>query len=87
MVRFLFKRFISLPLGFDNLKQQWLERYENEDFANLVEKVWSEPVNVGNGTKVSLEDFYKQFHAYVRSKLRLFYPVRGGSCLTRVLVH
>ena len=38
----------------------------------LVQKVWSEPVNI-NGANVSLEDFYKQFHAYVRSKLRIFY--------------
>ena len=59
-------------LGFDNLQQQWLERYETENFPALIYKVWTEPINIA-GKHISLEFFYKQFHAYVRGKLRNFY--------------
>ena len=60
-------------LGFDNLKELWLERYESEDFPALIQQVWTEAVDVGEGRYISLEGFYKQFHAYVRAKLRDFY--------------
>ena len=54
------------------MKDLWLERYESEDFADLVERVWKEEVPIGD-RKVSLEAFYKQLHAYVRKKLKAFY--------------
>ncbi len=59
--------------GFDNLQQQWLERYENEDFPAVIKKVWTEELELAGGQKISLEKFYKQLHAYVRRKLRDFY--------------
>ena len=61
-------------LGFNDLKEQWLERYESEDFAELIHRVWTEEVEI-QGKSISLETFYKQFHAYIRSKLRQFYKV------------
>ena len=59
--------------GFANLQEQWLERYENENFPSLIQKVWSEELSFPDGQKISLEKFYKQLHAYVRRKLRNFY--------------
>ena len=58
--------------GFERLKDLWLEKYESEDFTDLVEKVWKEEVSIGD-RQVSLEIFYKQLHAYVRKKLKAFY--------------
>ena len=58
--------------GFESLKDLWLEKYESEDFTDLVEKVWKEEVSIGD-RQVSLESFYKQLHAYVRKKLKAFY--------------
>jgi hypothetical protein len=59
-------------LGFEDLQEQWLERYETEDFSALIQKVWTEPIQIDN-KNISLELFYKQFHAYVRTQLREFY--------------
>ena len=59
-------------LGFKNLQEQWLERYESEDFPSLIDQVWTKPVNIGDKA-ISLESFYKQFHAYIRKKLRNVY--------------
>ena len=59
-------------LGFEDLQEQWLERYETEDFSGLIHKVWTEPIQIDN-KNISLELFYKQFHAYVRAQLRDFY--------------
>ena len=59
-------------LGFPSLKEQWIERYETDDFGSLISKVWTEKLEIG-GKTISLEMFYKQLHAYVRSKLRQFY--------------
>lgn len=64
------------------MKDLWLERYESEDFADLVERVWKEEVFIGD-RKVSLETFYKQLHAYVRKKLKAFYSDQVSRwCLT-----
>ena len=62
----------SKALGFDDLQKQWLEHYEDEDFPAYVQRVWTEAVDV-EGKTISLEIFYKQFHAYVRNKLKQFY--------------
>ena len=59
-------------LGFKNLQEQWLERYESEDFPSLIDQVWTKPVNIGDKA-ISLESFYKQFHAFIRKKLRNVY--------------
>ena len=59
-------------LGFQDLSQQWLEHYEAPDFSADIEKVWTEKVEV-EGKMLSLKEFYQQFHAYIRGKLRNFY--------------
>ena len=64
---------MALLSGFESLQDQWLERYENEDFPAVIQKVWTEEIEFATGQKISLEKFYKQFHAYVRRKLRDFY--------------
>ena len=75
--------------GFANLQEQWLERYENENFPSLIQKVWSEELSFPDGQKISLEKFYKQLHAYVRRKLRNFYSdqVKQQSSLEFFLSH
>ena len=55
------------------MQEQWLERYENEDFPSVIQKVWTEELSFAGGQQISLEKFYKQLHAFVRRKLRNFY--------------
>ena len=64
-------------LGFNNLQEQWLERYESDDFPGLIEQVWSEKF-VLDGKERSLELFYKHLHAYVRGKLLDVYNPQGA---------
>ena len=61
-----------------------MERYENENFPSLIQKVWSEELSFPDGQKISLEKFYKQLHAYVRRKLRNFYSYQVKHKLERI---
>ena len=65
-------------IGFENLQELWLSHYESEDFTKLIDKVWTEPQKLDDKHEISLEQFYKQFHAYVRGKLRNFYADQGA---------
>lgn len=64
-------------LGFNNLQDQWLTRYESDDFPGLISEVWSGEFEIGGKTR-SLESFYKQLHAYVRNKLAGVYNPQGA---------
>ncbi|RWS14509.1 uncharacterized protein B4U79_00787 [Dinothrombium tinctorium] len=49
-------------LKFDNLGDLWLLEYETENFKAILEELWKE-----------VEEFYKEFHAYVRMRLKIKY--------------
>jgi hypothetical protein len=38
--------------GFADLKEQWLERYENEDFPGVIQKVWTEEQTFAGNSKL-----------------------------------
>ena len=61
-----------MGLGYKDRQEEWLEGYEIEDAPSMMYHAWTKSIEVG-GEQVSLEGFYKQLHAYVRSKLAQFY--------------
>ena len=72
------KQEAARSLGFDNVQDQWLEKYESDDFPGLIQQVWTERFIVDEKER-SLEMFYKHLHAYVRNKLIDVYNPQGAA--------
>ncbi|XP_052863782.1 angiotensin-converting enzyme-like [Anopheles cruzii] len=51
--------------GYENMGEQWRSAFEQENFVESMERLWSE-----------LEPFYTELHRYVRRKLRTIYGSR-----------
>ena len=58
--------------GFKDRQEEWLEGYEIADAPAMMYEAWARTFDIG-GEQISLEGFYKQLHAYIRSKLIDFY--------------
>jgi len=65
-------------IGYENRQDEWLDAYEVDDFPSLVKNAWTKKYAIG-GEQISLENFYKQLHAFVRAKLIKVYNPQGAN--------
>jgi len=63
--------------GFKDRQDEWLEGYEIADAPKMMYDAWARKFDIG-GEQISLEGFYKQLHAYIRTKLSEFYNEKGA---------
>ena len=63
----------AVKQGFKNLADGWQYDYNTDNFGDVVMKVWKEKHQISQGEQISLEDLYKQLHAYIRRRLIKIY--------------